>query len=115
MDQLEQVSIREPSLASDAPHQQAEGSHGFLVRERRVHTDATLKGRKALFPHRLHLIDGRVIEGNLYREPGSRLSDDLYGMKGDFVCVLDACCTRSGRLAPFMVVNLHHIVMVEEL
>ena len=115
MDEMEQAEIAEAGTGPESRPWEVERSLAFHARGRTVHTEAALKGRKALYPHRLHLVDGRVLEGGLYREPGSRLSDDLYGMKGDFVCVLDAICSRSGPLASFMVVNLHHVILIEEL
>lgn len=67
------------------------------------------------YPHRFHLVDGRVIEGQLYREPNSRLSDDLYGMKGGFISILDARCTTTGTSMAFIAVNLDHVVSIEEI
>jgi|HigsolmetaAR201D_1030396.scaffolds.fasta_scaffold146344_1 hypothetical protein len=82
---------------------------------RTVISNAALKGNKKPYPHRFHLVDGRVIDGHLFREPNSRLADDLYGMKGGFISVLGARCTTTGREMPYVALNVDHIVSIEEL
>ena len=82
---------------------------------RRVHTSATLRADRRPYPHRFRLVDGRALEGSFYREPSSRLVDDLYGIKGDFICVLDARYVDGGDVVPFLVLNVRHIIAIEEL
>ncbi len=77
-------------------------------------SDSVLRGNRSPCPHRFYLVDGRVIEGGMYRQPESRLSDDLYGMKGDFLGVVDARNLKTDEEVPFMVINKYHIVSVEE-
>lgn len=83
--------------------------------DRSVYTNAALKGSKVPYPHRFFLSDGRVLEARMFREPHSRLEDDLYGTKGDFVSLTDVRCTTTGGVAPYMAVNQQHIVSIEEM
>lgn len=86
-----------------------------VARGREVYTNPALRGSKQPYPHRFHLDDGSILDAEMYREPNSRLVDDLYGTKGDFICVLNARGRRAGEAVAFMVINLRHIVSIEEL
>jgi uncharacterized Fe-S cluster-containing protein len=65
--------------------------------------------------HRFHLADGRIIEGRFYREPNSRLADDLDGVKGSYISVVGARCSVTGAEMSYVALNLNHIVSIEEL
>lgn len=73
-----------------------------------------MAGNKIAMAHRLHLTDGRVLEGDLHRAPNSRLADHLAALKG-FVSVTNAACERSGAIFPYLVVNVQHILFIEEI
>jgi len=79
-----------------------------------VHNTALAEGKIPL-PHRFCLVDGRVIEGYLYRGITSRLVDELYGQKGSFVSLIDAHCLSTGRVVPYMAINEAHVVSIEEI
>lgn len=83
--------------------------------QRSVLTDPTLKGNKQPFPHRIRLIDGRVLDGGIFRNPDSRLDDDLFNIKGSFLSVVDVEDTTSGESVAYMAINERHIVSIEEL
>lgn len=72
-----------------------------------------LVGNKRPQPHRIHLSTGRVLEGNLYRSPGTRLADHLGTLKG-FLSVTDAVCRESGERFHHAVLNLDHVLFIEE-
>lgn len=74
----------------------------------------SLAGNKVPVPHRFHLSDGRVIQGDLHRSPHSRLADHLATLKG-FLCVTKGVCDRTGETFPFVVINQDHLLFVEEL
>lgn len=82
---------------------------------RSVVTNITLRDNKVPIRHRFSLTDGRVIDGNFYRGPNSRLADDLDGVKGLYISVLDAHCTTTGAEAAYLALNLNHIISIEEL
>ena len=64
--------------------------------------------------HRVHLSTGRVLEGNLHRAPNARLADHLSTLKG-FLSITDAACTASGERFDHAVLNMDHILFIEEL
>ena len=71
-------------------------------------------GNKRPQPHRIHLTTGRVLEGSLHRSPNTRLADHLSTLKG-FLNVTDAWCTKSGERYEYVVLNMDHILFIEEL
>jgi hypothetical protein len=87
--------------AAHSSHHPAPGSPGLV-------------GNKVPRPHRFHLTDGRVIEGDMHRSPGSRLADHLSTLKG-FISTTNASCTRSGTIFPYLVVNMEHVLFIEEI
>ena len=70
-------------------------------------------GNKRPQPHRVHLSNGRVLEGNLHRAPNTRLADHLSTLKG-YLNVTDASCTRTGERFDYVVLNMDHILFIEE-
>jgi hypothetical protein len=88
---------------------------GPLAPQRTVIRNSALAEGKVPLSHRFFLVDGRVIEGYLFRGVNSRLVDELYGQKGSFVSVVDAHCVGTGDVAPYMALNERHIVSIEEL
>lgn len=88
---------------------------GPLAPQRTVIRNSALAEGKVPLSHRFFLVDGRVIEGYLFRSVNSRLVDELYGQKGSFVSVVDAHCVGTGEVAPYMALNERHIVSIEEL
>lgn len=71
-----------------------------------------LAGDKVEMPHRVHLTDGRILEGGLYRSPATRLLDHLR-LLTDYVALVDAS-TPDGEHFPFVAVNLQHVILIEE-
>ncbi len=71
-------------------------------------------GNRRPQPHRFHLSNGRVLEGNLHRAPSTRLADHLSTLKG-YISVTDALCPASGERFPYVVVNADHLLFIEEL
>jgi len=88
---------------------------GPLAPQHTVTRNAALAEGKIAIPHRFYLVDGRIIDGYLYRGINSRLVDELYGQKGSFVSVLDAECITTGEMIPYMAINERHIVSIQEL
>ena len=86
-----------------------------LAPQRSVIRSAALAEGKVALPHRFYLVDGRVIEGYLFRGVNSRLVDELYGQKGSFVSVVDARCVGTGEIIPYTALNERHIVSIEEI
>lgn len=86
-----------------------------LPPQRSVIRSSALAEGKVPLPHRFFLVDGRIIEGFLFRGVNSRLVDELYGQKGSFVSVVDARCVGTGESAPYMAINERHIVSIEEI
>jgi hypothetical protein len=70
-------------------------------------------GSKRPQPHRIHLSTGRVLVGNLHRAPNIRLADHLTTLKG-FLSMTDAACTASGERFDYVVLNLDHVLFIEE-
>lgn len=87
---------------------------GPLAPQRSVIRSSALAEGKVPLPHRFFLVDGRVIEGFLFRGVNSRLVDELYGQKGSFVSVVDAR-VGTGETVPYMAINERHIVSIEEI
>lgn len=74
----------------------------------------SMVGNRRPQPHRLHLTTGRVLEGNLHRAPNTRLADHLSTLKG-FLNVTDASCATSGERFDYVVLNMDHILFIEEM
>jgi hypothetical protein len=74
----------------------------------------SLVGNKRPQPHRFHLANGRVVDGDLHRSPGSRLADHLSTLKG-FISVTAARCGETGTHFGYVVLNQDHVVFIEEL
>lgn len=74
---------------------------------------AALAGRRTAQPHRVVLSNGKTLSGSLYRDANIRLSDHIAGLKG-FLAMTDAVEATSGEMHPFIVINIDHIVSVEE-
>ena len=89
-------------------------ARGPLAPQRTVIRSSALAEGKVPLPHRFYLVDGRVIEGFLFRGANSRLVDELYGQKGSFVSVVDAR-VGTGETVPYMAINERHIVSIEEI
>lgn len=101
----------EPTTLLGVPH----SSRGALAPQNAVTRNAALAEGKLALPHRFYLVDGRIIDGFLFRGVNSRLVDELYGQKGSFVSVVDATCVNTGIQVPYMALNERHIVSIEEL
>lgn len=71
-------------------------------------------GGKVPMPHRIFLSGGQVLEGDLFRAPNVRLADHLSTLKG-FLSVTNAVCRATGSCFPYLVVNLDHVLFLEEL
>lgn len=90
-------------------------ARGPLAPQRTIIRNSALAEGKVPLSHRFFLVDGRIIEGYLFRGVNSRLVDELYGQKGSFVSVVDACCVGTGEVASYMALNERHIVSIEEI
>ena len=77
-------------------------------------TSPSLVGNKRPQPHRFHLSDGRVLEGQLHRAPNARLADHLSTLKG-YISVTDAYCASTDQRFGYLVLNADHVLMIEEL
>jgi hypothetical protein len=75
---------------------------------------SALVGNKRPQPHRFHLANGRVVQGDLHRSPGSRLADHLSTLKG-FISVTAARCVETGTDYGYLVLNQDHVMFIEEL
>ena len=73
-----------------------------------------LVGSKRPLPHRFHMANGRVIEGDLHRSPGTRLADHVTTLKG-MISVTDARCAESGNPLGYVLLNQDHVAFIEEL
>lgn len=80
--------------------------------------NAALAGNRVPRRHRFYLADGRVMSGDLYRSPNSRLADQLAGLKG-YISVVDATIEGDGGDAgptmEFIALNSEHVLFIEEL
>ncbi len=72
-----------------------------------------MAGNRSAFPHRFHLTDGRVMTGNLYKIPQSRLADHLSTLKG-YISSTDVECEQTGQTFAYIVINTAHILFIEE-
>lgn len=72
-----------------------------------------MAGGKVPMPHRFHMANGRVIEGDLHRLPKSRLADHLSTLKG-FLSVTQAHDPATGEHFPYLVLNMDHLLFIEE-
>lgn len=77
-------------------------------------TSPSLVGSKRPQPHRFHLSDGRVLEGQLHRAPSARLADHLSTLKG-YISVTDAHCVATAERFAYLVLNADHVLMIEEI
>lgn len=82
-----------------------------------------LAGNRIPRRHRFYLSDGRVMIGDLYRSPNSRLADHVASLKG-YISVVDATIEHnpnavdagdSNLTMGFIALNCEHIMFIEEL
>ncbi len=71
-------------------------------------------GKKVPTKHRVHLIDGRIVQGEIFRAPKSRLADYLSTLKG-FLSVVNAVIEESGKTLDFIAINMSNVLMIEEI
>jgi hypothetical protein len=79
----------------------------------RLASPTTLRGNNVPCVHRLYLLGGRVLQGDIYRSPNVRLADHLAGLKG-FVSLTDAQCQATGSVYAHVVVNMENVLFIEE-
>jgi len=72
-----------------------------------------LRGQKTPVTHRIFLLDGRVIRGELHRMPNNRLADHLSTQKG-VVSVTNAVCERTKEELGYIVVVLSNVLFIQE-
>ena len=72
-----------------------------------------LRGHKVPQTHRIFLVDGRILRGEVHRNPNSRFADHLSTLKG-VLSVTNAECERTGERFPYIVVMLSGILFIEE-
>lgn len=92
--------------------------------------NSALAGNRVPRRHRFYLSDGRILSGDLYRSPNSRLADHVAGLKG-YISVVDAVVEDHGKPSPqasevasrpdgertmeFIALNSEHVLFIEEL
>jgi len=79
----------------------------------RAVTAGGLRGQKAPSVHRIFLIGGLVIRGDLHRMPNNRLGDHLSTQKG-FLSVTNAVCESTNETFPHLVIVLSNVLFLEE-
>ncbi len=89
-------------------------SNDHTAMQRSATSAAALRGNKVPHGHRIYLVDGRVLHGELHRSPNVRLADHLAGLKG-LISLTDARCERTGAVFPHVVVNLENVLFIEEM
>ncbi|TVP60128.1 MAG: hypothetical protein EA351_00905 [Gemmatimonadales bacterium] len=78
--------------------------------------NAALAGNRVPRRHRFYLSDGRILTGDLYRSPNSRLADHVASLKG-YIAVVDAKVEigEPGQSMDFIALNSAHVLFIEEL
>ncbi len=76
-------------------------------------TAAPLRGNKVPRVHRLYLLGGRVLQGEIYRSPQVRLADHLAALKG-LISLTNAQCQATGSVYAHLVVNMENVLFIEE-
>jgi hypothetical protein len=74
---------------------------------------AAMVGNKVPRPHRFHLVDGRVLRGDVFRSPNVRLVDHLSTLKG-FIAVVSARFEGTEERFDFVAVNSDNVLFIEE-
>lgn len=75
---------------------------------------ASLVGNKRPLPHRLHLTNGRMLDGELHKDPDPHRVDHLSTLKG-YISATNVVCVETGSCYPHIAPNQAHVLIIEEL
>ena len=73
-----------------------------------------LRGNKIPQMHRLFLVDGRVLRGEIYRSPNTRLADHLASLRGA-ITVTNVMDERTGERYGYVVVIAENVLFIQEI
>lgn len=73
-----------------------------------------MRGNKLPQMHRLFLVDGRVLRGEIYRAPNVRLADHLTTLRGT-ISVTNAMDERTGERYAYIVVFTENVLFIQEI
>ena len=73
-----------------------------------------LRGNKIPQMHRLFMADGRVLRGEIYRSPNTRLADHIATLRG-VVSVTNVMDERTGERYGYIVVFTENVLFIQEI
>jgi len=73
-----------------------------------------MRGNKTAQMHRLFLVDGRVLRGEVYRSPNTRLADHIASLRG-VISVTNVMDERTGERYGYVVVFAENVLFIQEI